>query len=215
MNFNRGSAILAFSLLLTSIAALPAAAEEESAPMPYAEPGFYGGIGIQGAVFTEVDDDLESDVGVAGADVNSKTATGFSIYAGYRIMPYLAAELEFEMFPDAHVDVELPGFDSEKLGEVETWVLMSNAKVFALTGRLQPFILFGIGVASNSFEDSVGAGIDEQEYDFAFRVGGGVDVHITELISTWARCTYLHNAGDVEGVNFNYVSFGAGLQLNF
>lgn len=59
---------------------------------------------------------------------------GIELYGGYRLSPYVAFELEFEMIPD--VDVDLGG--SGKIGELEPWVITSSMKMFVLTGRIQP-----------------------------------------------------------------------------
>lgn len=64
----------------------------------------------------EIDNGLDADEGV-----------GIELYGGYRLSPYVAFELEFEMIPD--VDVDLGG--SGKIGELETWAITKHIVVSA------------------------------------------------------------------------------------
>ena len=104
---------------------------------------------------------------------------------------------------------------STESGQVETFAITANSKLFLLTGRIQPFLLVGFGLAHSKIEDSLGLGYDDDATGFAARLGGGVDIYLTEQIALWAKTTYLANSQEVDTIDINYVSFGAGLQLRF
>lgn len=198
MFWNLRSATTAAIAVGMLAAAYPAAAEDGEPD--YARPGVYVGAGAHGIEFT--------DLGL-GSGVDSDVGAGFNVFAGYRIHRYVAAELEFEMFPET--DIDASGFGT--FADLETWAITANAKVFPLNGRLQPFALVGLGVLHGKLEDSVGLGLDESDADFAARFGGGVDAYVTENVVVWVRSTYVLPAGGVD--DLDYVSFGGGLQFRF
>lgn len=143
----------------------------------------------------EIDNGLDADEGV-----------GIEFYGGYRLSPYVAFELEFEMIPD--VDVDLGG--SGKIGELETWAITSNMKMFVLTGRIQPYGLMGLGVLHGDLGNSSGTGLSRTDLNFAFRFGAGLDFYITKHIVVSAGADYVLPAGS-ELQDLDYVSFGGGI----
>jgi opacity protein-like surface antigen len=177
----------------------------------YARSGGYAGVSVIGGSYTKFDDEVEDQLLVLGYVVRSETDTtaGFKLYGGYRLNPHFALEAEFEMLPEADVDIDGLG----KIAELQTWALTGNAKVFPLTGRTQPYALIGIGIQGVEFEDSVGAGLSQTESGFAVRFGGGLDFYITENVVASAGVDYVLPTGDVE--DLDYVSFGAGIQYRF
>ncbi|MEO1935719.1 MAG: porin family protein [Myxococcales bacterium] len=199
------TALTAFFICLAMAA--PAFSQEYD----YARNGGYAGISVIGGSYARFDDELEDQLLSIGYIVNSDTdeAAGFKLYGGYRLGAHFAIEAEFEMLPKADIDID--GFG--KLAELQTWVLTGNAKVFPLTGRIQPYALFGLGVMEADLEDSVGLGLNVTETDFAVRFGGGVDFYITANIVASTGIDYVLPTGDVQDID--YVSFGAGIQYRF
>jgi opacity protein-like surface antigen len=186
----------------------PEPVPEPASSQDYSRNGIYVGAGILGASYTEIEDNLEEALGYT-VDIDMDPAFGFELYGGYRAHPNFAIEAEFEMVPEA--DIELSGFG--KFAQVESWALTGNLKGFVLTGRIQPFVLVGIGVLHAKIEDTVGLGVSESESEFAARFGGGLDFYFTENIVGSAGVTYLLGTGDLDEID--YVSFGGGIQYRF
>jgi opacity protein-like surface antigen len=186
---------IAACLLIAS----PASSDEKD----YGRSGFYVGAGVIGASFVELDQ--------IDNDVDPDEAAGFQLLAGYRASPILALEAEFEMLPES--DVDFDGFG--KIAELEVYTVTANMKMFMWTGRIQPFALVGLGAMYVADRDSRGlGGGGESESDFVFRFSGGLDFYITEKIVGYVGADYLLPAGgDLD--DFDYVSYGAGLQYRF
>jgi opacity protein-like surface antigen len=193
--------VVALSLLWAS----PASSQD------YARPGFYIGAGVLGGSYTALEDEVEDALRALGYQwsVDTDPTVGFEIYGGYRLHPNFAIEGEFEMLPEADIDVGGAG----TVAELETWTFTGNAKAFLLTGRTQPYALIGLGVMGAEIEDAVGLGVSESDSDFTMRFGGGLDFCITENIVVNASVDYVLPTGDVE--DLDYVSFGGGIQYRF
>lgn len=201
---------LLLAVAALSVHSMTASAAEEDAP-DYARPGFYIGVGVSGASYTEIANFVEDELRGVGVPVNVDTDTGvgFDLYGGYRAHPNIAVEAEFEMIPAT--DLKLSGFG--RVAEIETWTLTSNFKVFPITGKAQPFLLVGIGLLHGKLEDTLGQGISESDIDFAARFGGGADFYITEHLALTAKVSYVLATG-VDDV-LDYVSFGGGAAYRF
>ena len=136
-------------------------------------------------------------------------SAGVNARLGYRASANMAFELSYEW---------LEGFDSTAGApevELDTHLLTANAKLFALTGQLQPYLLAGIGVLIVNTELRVPGVSKPYEVDTGFtaRFGGGVDLHLSERIVLNLEGSYLAPSGPVKGEN--YGTLGAGFQLRF
>ena len=100
---------LLLAVAALSVHSMTASAAEEDAP-DYARPGFYIGVGVSGASYTEIANFVEDELRGVGVPVNVDTDTGvgFDLYGGYRAHPNIAVEAEFEMIPAT--DLKLSGF---------------------------------------------------------------------------------------------------------
>ena len=131
-------------------------------------------------------------------------SAGFNFRLGYRLHPHIAIEAEGE---------RAIGFDLKQATlDIETWMATLNAKVFAFTGRIQPFGIIGIG-AMNAKADSPLLISSVNETDLAFRFGGGSDFYVTKNWVVNLEGSYVLPTGDVQDVN--YISLGGGLQYRF
>ncbi len=182
--------------------AAPASAQD------YARPGFYLGVGALGGTYLEAEDEIEDALAPFVASVDVETVVGLEAYAGYRLHPNFAIEAEFEWLPDADIDV-----NDVSLAELDVWTLTANAKLFPLTGRIQPFVLAGAGVIDAELEDTVGLGLREEETGFVARFGGGLDLYATERFLFSLGADYLLPSGDLDGLD--HVTFGGDLQFRF
>jgi opacity protein-like surface antigen len=149
-------------------------------------------------------DDGDLPVGTEGdAELKIEVMPGFHLAGGYRLSPRFAFEGEFEW---AKGDLKLkqtltaPGFESTsattKLAEYSYLLFGINTKVFALTGRIQPYVMAGVAFMHQELkyknlpdDDATGAG---------FRLGGGADLYFTENAAFRADFGYILTAGNLK-----------------
>ncbi len=150
---------------------------------------------------------------MAGPSVKVDETVGVDLRAGYRIHRNFAVEMQFQWLSD--VKIKAAGI---KLLEVETWALTGNLKVFLLTdriaaallgGRIQPYLVSGVGLMHFDIGDSLIPLPDDDGQDLAARFGGGVDFYATRKIGAYLDVTYLMATGDVEGLDHVGLSLGA------
>jgi opacity protein-like surface antigen len=192
---------IALAIVAAGLAvALPASAEEES---EFGRAGPYIGANVTGASYTrldEVDNDLSAD-----------PAVGFNAYAGYRLAPSMAFEAQYEMLIGTQLDLD--GVTSDA-GSLDATTITGNFKFFFLSGRIQPFALLGFGALLLDLDDDTGQSASGTESNFAMRYGLGLDVYITKQIAASIGASYVLPAGsNIE--DFDYVSYGAGIQYRF
>jgi opacity protein-like surface antigen len=201
MRFRTFTSVALGVLTAALLIATPAVSEEEESR--FARNGPYVGGNIVGASFVRLDQrgDLEGD-----------EVAGFNLYGGYRLTPVLAIEVQYEWLDktDLHVD------GTGDVGNLEIWSASANLKVFFWTERFQPYAVVGFGGMGADFEDSsgLGLGIGGTESDLAFRFGAGLDFYVTEHIVASAGANYLLPGGS-ELEDFDYVSYGGGIQYRF
>jgi opacity protein-like surface antigen len=218
--FSTTAAFIAF--LFFSIPAQADEIEPEPVAEPVAEPepvlahdgefarnGIYLGVALAGAVYTEVEDDLEKLASVGYfIDVDVEVPPGLDARVGYRFHPHLAGEVQIQWFPKA--DIEF--FDVNVL-ELETLTFTGNVKGYLLTGRIQPFLLVGAGLMHFDVKDKVGVGLRAKGEGFAARFGGGVDFYINSNVVFVLEGGYVLPTGDVDGLD--YASFSFEFQYRF
>lgn len=159
----------------------------------YARPGVY--IGAGGAYAIE---DFNSNL-------NWGNAPGFNGRLGYRFHPHVAVEAMIERM-DAF---EPKGFNNTV--KFKTWTGTLNTKVFALTGRFQPYGLVGIGAMR--VDRHYSGWSNSHDTDLAYRVGVGLDSYLTENWLVNVEVSNVNPTGDVDGTT--YYSLGGGIQFRF
>lgn len=177
-------------LLAPIVLASPAWGQDGAAQADYARSGPYAAALGVGAIET-FDHTGPFDFSDGG---------GFNIRGGWRFLPRLAAEMQFEY---------VAGFSDQGI-DIDIWNLMWNAKAFLLTDRWQPYALFGLGVAEAN-ADGPGGSIDD--HDFAIRVGGGLDFYVNEHVALTVESAWIKPTDDIKDVN--YVTIGGGIQYRF
>ncbi len=175
--------------------------------------GCYLGLGGTYAIVLD-EDDLESSAEAEGsitdADIGGES---FGIHArGGCRSELVAGELHFEWLED--LDVELDGRDAN----VDGWALTLDGKVYPLSWlknqlpplaqRFQPFATVGFGYLELDGRDGLG------DWDFAARLGGGLDVFVTKNIAISVDTTVVLPTSDALE-DFDYVSIGWGLLYLF
>jgi opacity protein-like surface antigen len=140
--------------------------------------------------------------------VNPDNSLGFDLRAGYRLHPHVAMELELEW---------LDGFELDLAGatqsEIETLGLSYNFKPYFMTGKVQPYLLVGVGILRAKFKVNPVPSISQRQTDFAARFGGGVDAYVTENVALNLGVTYVLPSGQLSEID--HVSLAWGVMYRF
>jgi hypothetical protein len=164
---------------------------------------------LAGAAHAQSDDEFSAGpyLGVAGSwgieqfqndGAGSYDDVGLDTRLGFRFLPYLAAEAEWEYHP---------GFDTP-LGGLTTHALTANLKGFYVnenTGPFEPYALVGAGAL---ITDRRGSG----DYGFAMRFGGGMNMKFSDHVAFKVEGSYVQPTRDVD--DREYVSVVWGLELS-
>lgn len=203
----RGTVWFFLSAWLLVIAPALAAGDEEG----FSRPGMYVGAGVTYA--TDIfEGQLEDAVGFP---VDVDPSLGAHGVLGYRVLPFLAGEIQYEWVDEFSIAVS--GVDSAAL---EAQALTGNLKLYLPLWRFQPYFLAGAGFARWKIEDKLGFGFSDDDISFAGRAGLGMDVYLTRnIVVNGGANVLLSNQsvalpmGDVDYLF--YVSAGGGLQYRF
>jgi opacity protein-like surface antigen len=179
----------------------------------YARTGPYLGVG---AAFAWDDFDIR------GRD-DPDMAFGVNGWGGYRLLPFLAVELQVEYVNGFDTRMEfqsfIPGFGSNVVkSEMEAVIFTGNLKAYLPLGRFQPFVLAGMGLGyvkrdSTVSIDALTFRSSDSDTDLVVRLGGGFDFYVLEALALQLSSSYVLPTGDFDG--FDYVSLIAGLQYRF
>lgn len=184
-------------IVVPSEAPAPAVAPPPAVSEPACEfdcPGFYAGIGL-----SYYRQDFKGELG----DRLDGDAWGFNLRAGYRFLPFLAAELHYEYADDFGVDALGGRID------ITTNVVTANLKAIAPFGRFQPYVAGGVGIMNASTSRSgIFLPIDYDGTEFAGRISGGIDVFLTTSLSVFAEADYVLPAGSLDDLRYVSPSFG-------
>jgi opacity protein-like surface antigen len=192
--------------------AVPAAGEDGG----YARRGLYVGAG--GAYVLEQFDLPSATVSSGGAppvhlDVDSGDSWGAEARVGYRFHPNVAAEGQLQYYDEFGLDLHVSPGSSGQVATLDGMSLMGNVKGYPLTGRVQPYVLGGLGLLWLQLEDAVGAGLTDNEVGFAGHVGVGVDAYLTDNLLLNLEASYLLPAGDLN--DFRMIPISLGMQYRF
>jgi opacity protein-like surface antigen len=186
----------AAALALLLLPALPARAEETAGADedPWARPGLYGAAG--GTFGFQL---FEGSLGTAGVEGEANNSQGFELRFGYRAHPYVAAEFELDI---------LDGFNGE-VGPIDTAIdILSttfSAKGFLPIGRFHPYLTLGGGVMGVDAGNEI---LVDDGTSAVLRVGGGMDVYVTDNFAVYLGYHYLLPFGDNHGLDVYAIHFG-------
>jgi opacity protein-like surface antigen len=199
---------------LALIAIATATAHAEASSEDFARPGWYLGLG---AIYAISDYDLTTDEldvvppEPTGVDPEFANTGGVDFRAGYRVHPRWAFEFDYQW---------QAGFDSaessiDPMLEIDTHLLSLDAKLFAATGRWQPYVLLGAGllIVNTEIVDDDFEKPWDLDTGFAPRFGAGLDVYLDEHWALTLEGTYLVSVGTFDDVDMG--SAGAGFQYRF
>ncbi len=161
-----------------------AAAQEAPAPSepgrPYSHNRYM--IGLSGVTAVATSKDLDPSMGV-------------HLRFGGRMHPHLA----LEVFGEWH-----DRFDDEN-GHFTAWATGMNLRTYALTGRIQPFLVTG-GALIQTRE--MGDGSARADLGFAPRAGLGLDYYLTRDLAISVDATYVIPVGEPAGLDFISINWG-------
>ena len=212
-----GRALACVAVGIAALAAGGNAAQAEPPQPDYARSGWYLGLG---GIFAIEDMSLDTtQLGMvppqpAATDPNFGNSGGVDFRAGYRVNSRVAVELDYQFqagFDSSNPAVVLPGTGGI---EIDTHLLSLNAKVFAATGRWQPYGLLGASLLI--FNKEI---VDRKpkpwniDYGFAPRFAAGLDYYICENWALTLEGTYIVPVGVLDGANYGTV--GGGFQYRF
>ena len=183
----------------------------------YCDPGWYLILG--GLTAWEQFQDTE------GADIG--TSLGFELRGGYRVLKYFAAEGQIDFLSGFRLSTNDP--DVGDLA-VDGTVFTANVRGYLPFERFQPYGLLGIGgmYARVRTEEAVGTicqpgfygwwcsgvyGQLEEGTDFVARLGGGLDIYVTEYIAITLDAAYILPFDRLS--ELRYISFNWGAMFRF
>ena len=117
------------------------------------------------------------------------------IWAGTRLMRFLALEAQFQWTPG----IKVKGAP----GKLDPLVYTVNVRGYLPLGRFQPYAVFGIGGMTMDFSAV------KNRSAFVTKFGVGLDYYATEHVALVASWNYNLATGDLDGFSFNTLSFGA------
>jgi len=176
--------------------------------------GVYLGLGMAGAVYTEVGEEIEKtsshprpvDVGIP---------VGLDTRVGYRFHPRLAGEVQLQWLPgDIRSDFIIAGMqvDDAKGLLLDTLTLTGNVKGYLLTGELQPYLMTGIGFMHFDAKDrALGLspnGLGPNGDAFAARFGGGLEYYWIRNLVLSLETSYVLPTGVADALDQVTFSFG-------
>ena len=131
-------------LLVIMIALWAAPTLAQDSGPDYARVGSYGSVGY-GIAIEDFDDGTNLDIG---------DSSFVDIRAGYRVHPNLSFEVQGSLLDDFDFDGQQQFVNGLLTvdGSFDGWTLGANAKVYALTDRIQPYGLLGIGMLDGEAE---------------------------------------------------------------
>ena len=155
---------------------------------------------------------FENFNGVGSLDIDD--SPNLIVHAGWRFHPHAAVDVGFEW--NHGFDASFAGIDAE----LETYFATVGMKIYALKGRIQPFLHPSVGVMVAKADVDVpdtpefGGGFSDEKTTPALRAGGGVDAYVTEnLFVSFSAYYVLPLDSDIDDAQ--YVPISAALGWRF
>lgn len=201
--------LLALALATGIGFSMPAAAQDDDENI-YDETGVYlTGMAVFGYVTdkSDLESDIEKKFGTRGANVDD--SWGLSGRLGYRLHPRVAVEAQFEWLREIKIESKIAG-GGKRREQVSLYGVTGNVKGYLLTGRIQPYVVGGVGWGRATLNPD-GSGAKSRSDNLIGRVGIGTDLYANQDVALSLEAAYVLG----EESELNYVSVGAGLTLRF
>ncbi|NRA08662.1 MAG: outer membrane beta-barrel protein [Myxococcales bacterium] len=229
--------LVGFAATLTLLFGLgAAAADTESPEEDNSRNGFYMGINVMGAFpmtdggqFVPSPDEgfLVPDPCCDYSDTRTQPSYGINARVGWRILRYLAAELQYEWVPE--IETKLQG---AAIGKTKARAYTANLRLIAPFSSLQPYLLTGVGFMwyeNTTFPleidntnpnrpvppDIVQEQSVESGKEFAARLGAGLDMYITHHLVANLEISGVLSNRKILDERWPYISVSGGLQYRF
>lgn len=172
----------------------------------------------------ELEDQLSDAFGPVNVDVDN--SGGISARVGMRLIPILAIELQYDWVAEYEVKFDVPVLTTDRISvDVKQQTLTANARINIPLGRVQPFVLAGIGFQHFELDGNATLGAirlreNVKEMTLAGRLGVGVEFFVTENIGIIAEGTFVLTNEEFEVAdqtinNLFYAGAGLGLTYRF
>jgi opacity protein-like surface antigen len=172
---------------------------------------------------------------------------GINAFVGYRIHEHVAFEVEGEWLAGSNETsfvIDNTG-DTGSAKVKDVWTATSNVKLFPWTGRLQPFLLIGIGAHHSALDvDAATSGLEttasvgnttvkdpdtgedllvpadftlesSEKVTGAIRVGLGADIYANRHVAVELKADYVYPFRQVGNIKTDYYSLGWRLLYRF
>lgn len=189
------------AFVVTTFFALPAIAADDD----------WGRSGLYVLAGTSVASELnfeESAAQLFGTVGRVDSAVGVQGRLGFRALPWLAAEAQYDWVPGFDFKTSAAG----KLSDGTTWMVSANAKLYPQPDeRFQLFAIVGVGYMRT--ENQVVNGPTVTAGDFAARIGGGLDAHFDRHWLVSVEAVYVPTTGQISA--YDNMTIGLGVQYRF
>lgn len=198
------------SIALIAALAVPTARadSEYSRSGPYIAVGATYGFNVLESAFDDV----------LGDDVDVDDTWGGNARLGYRALPWLAVEAEYEYLDNFEVSV-----DDFRLADLKAQTISANLRLIVPIQRFQPYLVLGAGATLFDLDDNQVPGLEVDHSSFSGRIGLGFDVYVTrhvvlgigaDAVLSTAEVTDDFVTGDSSG-SLSYIAVYAGLAYRF
>jgi opacity protein-like surface antigen len=174
--------------------------------------GFYVAVGGAYQIHT-FGEDVSSSLDV----VEIGDTAGIGARFGYRFLPWLAAEIEYEWVSSFKGDIL-----QARAFKLESHVLTVNARfIYPDWEDIQPYLKIGVGASLKKLVDNTSLGLTGNYSDFATRVGVGADVYVTENWALYVGVDIVFTTAEIKDAFGNglrplqYISAQFGIQYRF
>ena len=132
--------------------------------------------------------------------LDSETGSVFGIRAGYRFLDQRAAvEFAYDELVAVDLELDLPRLD---VGEVSGRTFMAQLKGYVNDAQIQGYGLVGLGMIEAEVKDTLGVGLEANDTEYAFKLGGGVEVHIGANWTFYAESSWTHPSHEFDDFEF-------------
>lgn len=201
---------LPFAAALLALALAPVAGaldDDDDDDGLYSRKGFY--LTAQGYYALEFFDDDHVADRTSGGNVHFKDFPGASGSFGWRFHPRFSAEIQGDWIRPATVEL-----GSADVGNVEGTIFTLNGKVYALTGRIQPYGLVGIGGGWINLQDTATqVSFSKEGGGFAARFGAGSDFYLSHAFGLTVGTDFVLPTGAIG--DYPHLRFLSGFFLRF
>lgn len=177
------------SALSADVLSLDQSPPDEVEDLSFSREGAYLGAGGTYAV---------DDFDIPGDQKDSATIV---FRAGYRGYSWLSVDFLGEVITSFEGDDSLDN-------DVDGYAVTVNARVIAPLGRVEPWVMFGIGFLDMDEDQS-----RSSDDDLAFRPAAGFDLYLTPHWAIYGEAAYMIGTGDV--ADYDFATFGGGLLFRF